>query len=185
MGDQTFDIKFSALPPDLQVKLWVLGLDANTSKVCILYRAGAFTTNLNYNYGGNVQAALSIRRLSTTVGVNPSSGQVDLGMVYRGFNFGTSANFTKKSGGLNLSYGASLLPFPAELSSVFDSAAGGLQNMAKDIRAAPNNPLTWYKLHSDDVTAVSGAVSAAQGISKMGSSDRFGAGLRLTYTQQT
>ena len=47
MGDDTnFDVKFSALPPELQMKLWVLGLDANTSKVCIAYRPGAFTTSL-------------------------------------------------------------------------------------------------------------------------------------------
>jgi hypothetical protein len=184
MGDKNFDIKFVALPPDLQVKLWVLGLDANTSKVNIGYRAGAFTTNLTYNYGGNVEAAVSIRRFSTTLGVNPSSGQVDLGMVYRGFNFGTSANFTQKSGSLNFGYGASLLPFPTELSSVFYSGAGGLQNMASDISAAPNNPLAWYKLHSDDVTAVTRAVSAGQQIANSRSSDRFGAGLRLNYAQQ-
>lgn len=185
MGDSNFDIKFSALPPDLQMKLWVLGLDANTSKVGIAYRPGAFTTSLTYNYGGNAQAALAIRRFSTTLGVNPSSGQVDLGMVYRGFNFGTTANFTQKSGGMNLGYGASLLPMPSELTSVFGSGANGLQSMARDVRAAPNNPLVWYKLHSDDVTAVTRAVSAGQDIAKSDTSNRFGFGLRITYNQQT
>src|ERR1051326_3751742 len=101
-GDKNFDIKFSALPPDLKMKLWVLGLDAGTSKVCIAYRPGAFTTSLTYNYGGNVQAGLSIRRLSTSLGVNPSSGRLDLAMVYRGFNFGSYANVTQKTAGLNL-----------------------------------------------------------------------------------
>jgi hypothetical protein len=184
MGDTNFDINFSALPPDLRMKLWVLALDANTSRVCIAYRPGAFTTSLTYNYGGNIQAALSVRRLSTTLGVNPSSGQVDMGLVYRGFNFGTSANFTQKSAGLTFGYGASLLPFPAELSSVFNSAAGGLRSMVGDIRAAPNDPLSWYKLHSNDVNAVTQAVSTGQGIADWGSSDRFGLGLRINYTQQ-
>ena len=186
MGDDSFDISFKALPPDLQMKLWVLALDANTSKVAVAYKAGSFTTNLTYNYGGNVEAGLSLRRgFSTTIGVNPSSGQVDLGVVYQGFNFGSSANFTQKAAGLNLSYGAKLLPFPSELSSVFDSAAGGLQSMAKDIGAAPNNPLAWYKLHSDDAATIGKAASTGQQIAKMGSGPDLGAGLRLNYSQQT
>lgn len=45
MGDG-FDISFTKLPPDLQMKLWVLALDANTSKVSIAYKPGAFTTSL-------------------------------------------------------------------------------------------------------------------------------------------
>ena len=186
MGDNSFDISFKALPPDLQMKLWILALDANTSKVAIAYKTGVFTTNLTYNYGGNIEAGLSLRRgFSTTVGVNPSTGQVDLGMVYQGFNFGSYANFTQKSAGASLSYGAKLLPFPSELSSVFDSAAGGLQSMAKDIGAAPNNPLAWYKMHSDDVATISKAVSTGQQIAKMPSGPDFGAGLRLNYNQQT
>jgi hypothetical protein len=185
MGD-SFDISFKLLPPDLQMKLWVLALDANTSKVAIAYRPGSFVTSLAYNYGGNVEAALSIRSFSTTLGVNPTSGNLDLGLVYRGFNFGTSANFTQKSAGLSLGYGAKLLPFPSELASIFNSAAGGLQSMASDISAAPNNPLAWYNLHSNDAAAIGKAISTGQQIYKLGqSSDNFGAGLRLNYSQQT
>jgi hypothetical protein len=185
MGDN-FDISYKLLPPDLQMKLWVLALDANTSKVNIAYRPGSFVTSLAYNYGGNVEASLSIRNLTTTLGVNPSSGNLDLGLVFRGFNFGASANFTQRSAGLTLGYGADLLPFPSELSSIFNSAEGGLQSMASDISAAPNNPLAWYKLHSNDVGAIGRAVSTGQQIYKLGqSSDAFGAGLRLNYSAQT
>jgi len=186
MGD-SFDISFKALPPELQVKLWVLALDANTSKVNLAYKPGAFTTSLGYNYGGNVEASLSMRRdFSTTLGVNPANGNVDLGVVFRGFNFGTNANFAQKSAGLNIGFGTKLLPFPSELAGVFDSAAGGLQNMTRDISAAPNNPLAWYKLHSDDTATISKAVTTGQQISKMGNSfaDSFGAGLRLNYDKQ-
>lgn len=185
MGD-SFDIAFKALPPDLQMKLWVLALDANTSKVAIAYRPGSFVTSLSYNYGGNVQAALSVRNVTTTVGVNPSNGNLDLGLVYRGFNFGTSASFTQKTASLNLGYGAQLLPFPDELSSIFNSANGGLQSMTRDISAAPNNPLAWYKLHSNDATAIGKAISTGQQIDKFGKSpDQFGVGLRLNYNQPT
>jgi hypothetical protein len=186
MGDP-FDISFTTLPPDLQMKLWVLALDANTGKVCIAYKPGTFVTSLTYNYGGNVQASLAIHRdFTTTIGVNPSNGTVDLGVVFRGFNFGTSANFTQKSGGLSLSWGAKLLPFPSELSTVFDSASIGLRSMLDDISAAPNDPLAWYKLHSDDANAISKAISVGQDIAKSGSStDKVGIGLRLNFNQQS
>lgn len=123
------------------MQLWVLALDANTSKVNLAYKSGSFRTGLAYKYGGNLEASLGVRRLTTTFGVNPSSGGVDLGLVFRGFRFGTSTNFAQRSFGFNLGYGAKLLPFPWELSGTFNSAAIGLQSMAGDIAAAPDNPL--------------------------------------------
>lgn len=181
-----FDIDFKLLPPRLQMQLWVLALDANTSKVNLAYKSGSFRTGLAYNYGGNLEASLGVRRFSTTFGVNPSSGGVDLGLVFRGFRFGTSANFAQRSFGFNLGYGASLLPFPSEMSGTFNSAAIGLQSMAGDIAAAPDNPLAWYKLHSNDVDAISKAVDLGQSIAKQrGSANRFGVGLRLNHTPQT
>jgi hypothetical protein len=185
MGNE-FDIDFKLLPPKLQMQLWVLALDANTSKVNLAYRSGSFVTGLAYNYGGNAEASLSVRRFSTTLGVNPGNGNVDLGLVYRGFKFGASASLTSQSAGVGISYGASLLPFPWELHTTFNSAAIGLQSMATDISSAPNNPLAWYKLHSNDVTAIGTAISTGQQIAKLGEkSNRFGAGLRLNHTPQT
>jgi len=184
MSDQ-FDIGFKLLPPKLQMQLWVLALDANTSQVNLAYRSGSFRTSLAYNYGGNVEASLSIRRVLATVGVDPASGDVDLGLIFRGFKFGASASLVRQSAGVSLGYGASLLPFPAELSSTFNSAADGLPSMTRDIRSAPDNPLAWYKLHSDDVAAISRAINVGQAIAKQGEpSNRFGAGLRLNYTPQ-
>ncbi len=56
--------------------------------------------------------------------------------------------------------------------------------MTRDINAAPNNPLAWYKLHSDDASAIGKAISTGQQIDKFGKSpDRFGVGLRLNYNQ--
>jgi hypothetical protein len=185
MGDK-FDIDFKLLPPKLQVQLWVLALDANTSQVNLAYRPGGFVTSLAYNYGGNVEASFGIRRFTTTVGVNPANGDVDLGLVFRGFRFGSSVSVMRQSAGVGIGYGASLLPFPWELSTTFNSAAGGLQSMAGDISSAPDNPLAWYKLHSNDVAAISNAISVGQQIAKQGEkSNRFGAGLRLNYSEQT
>src|SRR5215813_2012708 len=123
MGNE-FDIDFKLLPPKLQMQLWVLALDANTSKVNLAYRPGSFRTSLAYNYGGNAEASVSVRRFSTTVGVNPASGDVDLGLVFRGFRFGASASVVQKSAAIGIGYGTNLLPLPWELSTTFDSAAG-------------------------------------------------------------
>jgi hypothetical protein len=185
----TFTIKFGLLPPELQIKLWVLSLDANTSKVSLAHRFGAFRTSLAYNYGGNLEASLGFPRLgdsSLKLGVNPGNGDLSAGLVFRGFRFGTSASFTRRSYSLNLGYGRQLLPYPDELSGVFNAAGGGLTNMLGDIRSAPNDPLRWYDLHSNDVSAISKAVSVGQQIAKSNKSPyRFGAALGLTHTPQT
>src|SRR4051794_35981672 len=79
MGN-SFDINFKPLPPKLQAQLWVLGLDADTSRVNLAYRPGNWRTGVAYNYGGNAEAFFSTRRFSTTLGVNPGSGALPLAM---------------------------------------------------------------------------------------------------------
>ena len=184
--DNEFDIAYKLLPPRLQMHLWVLALDANTSKVNLAYRSGSFRTNLSYNYGGNAEASFGIRRFTTRIGVNPANGDLDLGLVFRGFRFGTTASITGKTAGFSLGYGASLLPFPQELSNTFSSANIALQNMGRTIGLAPDNPLAWYNLHSDDVSAIQQAISVGQQIAKHNNgSNRFGAGLRVNFSAQT
>ena len=187
MGDR-FDIKYTLLPPDLQMRLWVLALDANTSKVNLAYNPGVLRSSLGYDYGGSVRASLGIRRYSLNLAFDPSTKDLNLGvgLVFRGFDFESSTDLSHRSVGLTLSYGRKLLPYPDELSQTFNSASSGLFSMASDIRAAPNNPLAWYKLHSNDVTAISKAVDVGRQIAdQRSSSDRFGFGLRLNYSPTT
>ncbi|HLK65102.1 MAG TPA: hypothetical protein VKU19_16785 [Bryobacteraceae bacterium] len=184
MGDN-FDIQFGLLPPKLQMQLWILALDANTSKVNLAYSSGNFRTGLAYNYGGNAEAFLSVRRFSVTAGVNPTNGNADLGLVYRGFRFGASGSVAQKSAGVNIGYGDSLLPFPAELSSTFRSGADGLGNMVRDAGSLPGNPLAWFGLHSNDATTFSKAVILGQQIAKSTNSTGLGVGLRLNFSEQT
>jgi hypothetical protein len=186
MGDK-FDVKYTLLPPDLQVKLWVLALDADTSRVNLAYRAGAFRTSLAYNYGGNVEAAMSIRDFTLKLSGNPASREadVDLGMHFRGFDFDASANVTRRTVGVGITYGRSIVPFPNELQSAFTAADAGLMHMARDVGSAPDNPLAWYKLHSDDATAIERGIKAGRQLMDYGKgSDRLGASLRLNYTPQ-
>jgi hypothetical protein len=119
-----------------------------------------------------------------STGIDPATGDLSLraGLVFRGFNFQTSADVAKRSVGIRLTYGRALLPFPDELSQTFNAANGGLMSMAGNIGAAPDNPLAWYRLHKDDAAAIGKAVDSVKKIAaQKGSSDRFGAGLRLNY----
>ena len=179
-----FDIDYKLLPPKLRMQIWVLALDADTKKVNLAYKNGAFRSNLAYKYGGNVQAAMRIRRVTTSLSVNPKNGDVDLGVAFKGFKFGASASYTSQSGSLSLGYGAKLLPFPESLASTFNSASDGLGSMAHNIEAAPDNPLAWYKMHSDDLATIKKAIAVGQKI--QGSDQKFfGAGLRLNYHPET
>ena len=49
MEKTKFDIDFKLLPPELQLQLWILALDADTSKVALAYMPGKFRTSLSYN----------------------------------------------------------------------------------------------------------------------------------------
>lgn len=187
MSDK-FDIQYGLLPPEIKMRLWVLALDANTSRVNLAYNPGAFRTSLSYAYGGNITASLGVRRFTFGSEINPSTGDTTLrlGMVFRGFDFRASTSVTQPSVGLNVTYGRKLLPFPEELSQTFNAANGGLMNIMGDIRAAPNNPLAWYRLHSDDADTIKKAVELGQRIAdQRRSTERFGFSLRLNYTQQS
>jgi hypothetical protein len=186
-SDSGFDIKYTLLPPELVVKTWTLALDADTSKVNLVYQPGAFTTGVTYEYAGKVSANMAIRRFSSSLslGFNPTNNNVDLGLVYRGFRFNVTEGFQQRTTAVNLGYGASLLPFPSELESSFRNANAGFLNMARDLPST-TNPLQFYNLHSNDVHAISSAVQMAQQIYKSDKSpDKFGFGLRLNYTPQT
>ncbi len=176
-----FSIDFQKLPPRLQMKLWVLALDAQTSKVAIEYAAGIFKTNLSYDYGGNAHASIGVQRLTLS---GNTGGDLSAGYVFRGFNFQLDANPWKKTTGASVSYGADLLPFPDELSSVFNAGGTGLASMALDIQRAPSNPLAWLKLHSDDKKTISEAIDAAGKIAKA-KPDEFGFKIGITHAPTT
>jgi hypothetical protein len=193
-NDGSFNIDFKLLPPDLVVKLWTLGLDANTSKVNIAYQEGAFTTALSYNYGGSLSASVAYRpdAAKLSLGVDPSNGKLDLGLVYRGFNFSASENVQQSSTSLSLGYGAPLLPYPDVLADSFRAANASLQRMVGDSGSALQNPLSYYNLHSNDVTAIGKAVGMGQAIYNSGKnsdannkSDSFGVSVKLNYTPQS
>lgn len=181
-----FDFKYSLLPPEIKAKLWVLSLDADTSKVNLAYHNSDFTSAVGYKYGGSATASLTLRRVTGSAGYNPGTSNVDLGLVYRGFKFGAAFNPARGSGGGSFSYGAPLLPYPWELEQTFTSGAHALEKVVGDVGAASKNPLDWYKLHSDDVHLIGEAVKLGQKINDSAKSEsKLGVGLRINYAQDT
>lgn len=181
-----FDIDYSLLPPSLQLQLWVLSLDANTSRVRLSRDFGSISAGLNYNYGGALSADIRSGGFSSSFGVNPSNADLSLSGSYGSFNLGATGNISQRRFGLNLNYGAPLLPFPSQLSSIFMSGEQGMRNIAGDIASAPNNPLAWYDLHSDDVSTIMTAINTGRRIHKQQTGSRnIGAGLRITYSPES
>lgn len=178
-----FDIDYSLLPPSLQLRLWVLSLDANTSRVRLSRDFGSISAGLNYNYGGALSADISGGGFRGSLGVDPSTADLSLGGSYGGFRASATGNIGQRSFGLNLGYGSRLLPFPTELSSIFNSGAESLANVAGNISSAPNDPLAWYGLHSDDISTITRAVKTGMRIhDQQTGTQNFGAGLRLSYS---
>jgi hypothetical protein len=126
---KAFDIDFKLLPP----KLWVLALDANTSKVNIAYRPRELSHRSGIQLRRQCGSFSKCPPLFNDGWRQPFKRGRQPGIVFRGFRFAASANVTRESTGVSIGYGASLLPFPMELSNTFNSAAIGLQSMAKDI----------------------------------------------------
>ena len=189
MSDK-FDINFELLPPELKVKLWVLSLDADTSQVALAYKRGAFKTSLQFDYDGKASAGMSYRRWSGNFGIKTDSGDIDLGLVYHGYNFTISSGLSRAASGAigadaGFDFGAKLLPFPSELTTTFNAGGKSITSMAGDWRSAVKNPLDFYKTRSDDIDAVKKAVDLGQSIYDAGKGPRFGGKLRLHYTGET
>lgn len=166
MGDsspvgKTFDFKL--LPPHLQLKLWAQGLDADTSRVGIVFQPNQFLTSLSYDYGGTITASRAATIGGTiTLGFDPSKTEGSL--VYKGYNFSASAKGSSSRGSLSLSYGKGVLPTPDALKSTFDQAWAGAARVWRDRGSAPDNPLHFLTTHSNDFTPLKQAAAAVQRI---------------------
>lgn len=200
-----FDIDFTLLPPKLQMKLWVLALDADTSSVNLAYQINRFTTSLKYNYSGKLEAGLGIRRFSTSFGINPGSLDLSLGVIYRGYNFGATGNprvgslgtsfkvkgyqisFTgnpnQRSFGGGFSYGVPLLPFPTEMGNTFTAAVTQAQ---QTLINPPRTPMELFGVVSEDAKVYMEAAKLGQQIHKMGAKpSQFGTGINLNFSHTT
>ena len=86
---------FKLMPPQLQLPIGPLDLQANTSSTQLGYTNGGFNANLGYNYGDDIFAGMSYGGLSGRLGLDPSSGafSTQLGYADGGFNANLGYNY--------------------------------------------------------------------------------------------
>ncbi len=167
------------LPPHLQLKLWTLGLDADTDAVAIKYQPGKIVTQLKYNYGGALEASVATSQQSLTLTLDPKlSGQ----LVYKGFDFTATTKASATSFGASLTFGAAPLPAPAMLEPVFNNAWSAIGRTWGDVGTAPSNPMQFLRIHKNDMSVIGEAVKAAQKVNGVDPTKAsFGAGISFDY----
>ena len=181
--ENEFEFNFEVLPPALKFTIGNWMLETNTGSAELQFTRNLFEYSLGYSFGSEIFAGIEGPGMSSRFGVNPGSGAMSLGFTRDQFRFGGSFNTADTSVGLNVGYGASLLPMPLALQESVYGAWGGITSIYGDL-GSMQDPISFYQSHSDDVDAVMGAVRALQPLAGEDST-RFGAGLRFTYNPQT
>lgn len=182
--EDNFDIDFDLLPPELKLKIYELGLDADVKGVSISHEAKSLSTKFNFEYDGAASLNLDHGDLNHTMGFDFGSSNLSYGGSYRDVNWASNYNFGNDSFGLSLGYGAPLRPSRDDVNNTFQAGAQGLNNMAGTISSATDDPVAYAEKHKDDVKTISKAISMAKKLRKMDNKRSFGAGLRLGYSPQ-
>ena len=181
--DSSFDFDFNALPPSLQISLGQWMLRANTSRTALQYTQGLMKYSLGYKYGSSITAGISSPGSSTSLGVDPHSGNTSFNLRRDQFRFGASANPISNSYGLSLGYGSKLLPMPSALSDSVNAGWSGASNVLGGIPGM-QDPFSFYQAHGDDIDSIMKAVKSVSSLDRDEDDPSFGAGLRITYNPE-
>lgn len=182
-GDKSFEFNFELLPPSLKFTIGNWMLQANTGSAQFQFSQNLLHYSLGYSYGGNIFAGFNQPGFGTKLGVNPSSGETSLNINYDQFRFGGSFNPDSSAFGLNIGYGAPLLPMPSDLSESVYSGWGGATSVLGDLGNL-QDPISFYQSHRNDVNAVMGMVHQLHSLSDE-DQPSFGAGLKFKYNPET
>lgn len=181
--DDNFDVDFDLLPPELRLKIFELGLDADVKGVSISHEAKSLSTKFNFEYDGAASLNLNHGVLNHTVGYDFGSSNISYGGQYKDFNWGSNFNAKDKSFGLNLGFGAPLRPSKDAVNNTFQAGTDGLNNVVGNISSVTDDPIKYAEDNKENIQAITKAVSMARKIKKMNNKPEFGAGLRLGYTR--
>lgn len=182
--DDNFDIDFDLLPPELRLKIFELGLNADVKGVSISHQAKSLGTKLNFGYDGAASLNLDHGELDHTLGYDFGSSNLSYAGRYKEVNWGTNYNIDQKSFGLSLGFGAALRPSKEDVNNTFQAGAEGLNNVAGNISSITDDPVKYADDNKDNISAITKAVSMARKIRKMNNKPEFGAGLRLGYSPE-
>ncbi|WP_373396425.1 DUF4157 domain-containing protein [Algoriphagus halophilus] len=181
--ESEFEFDFDVLPPAIQMSLGQWMLEANTSRVALQFTQGLLRTRLGYDYGGNISLGTRTPSWSTQLGFNPHSPALSFGYSRDQFRFGANADLTTGGFGLNLGYGARLLPMPFDLAGPINSGWAGASGILGDL-GNMDDPLSFYQAHGDNIDDIMAAVKALQPLADE-ENQRFGAGIRFRYNPQS
>ena len=186
---KTFQFDYKLLPPELQLRLGRLMLQADTSRTELSYTHRLLRFNLGYNYdnldpyGGHIYAGAQRGGFGTQFGYNPSNNNFRLNLSQNQYRFNFSGNPSTRDIGFGFGYGAPLLPMPDQLSQTVYAGAAGLSGIASGLSDF-SDPLSFYMAQSENKDAVMRAVKMLQPLANPDST-RFGAGIQFTYNPVT
>lgn len=176
------EIDFKVLPPDLQLRLFHFLLQADTGKVHLDYETKSFMAGLSYSYGDALSLKMRFTDFTTRLGWKPGDNTFSFGLSHGAFNANANASPFQSKYGLNLTYGAPLLPMFGDMSKNFMAGGTSAGNMITGIPSLPNDPVAWYQQYKPDIENISKSADLVKQITDAGKNKiRFGAGFSLTY----
>jgi hypothetical protein len=185
--DEQQGFNYNLLPPSLAYRRGPFGISADTSAARLSYFSDEGRASLGYQYGGDIFYGANMGGFRSRFGVNPQTGvgSMSLGGAHGGFRYGLSGN-TAGSIGLNLGYGAPLLPMPNVLGQQAGAAWQGASAMGRAIPDFVSDPMATYEANRQHVGAMGtfgrslGQLYGQQGQGGL----PFGAGLTLSYNPE-
>lgn len=160
------EFNFSALPPELQIRLLdELSFTATVTAARLLWARDRLSLGLSYSYGGALTGSAGYQvgggTFTGQLGYTPGTGVGSLGLGYQlgQFQAGISGT-TQGAFGATLSYGAALPPMPMELGGPITAGEAAGRNLLRAVPELLSNPLRAPEVisaHSADIDAVSTA----------------------------
>ncbi len=160
------EFNFSALPPELQIRLLdELSFTATVTAARLLWARDRFKLGLSYSYGGAITGSAAYQvgggAFTGQLGYTPGTGVGSLGLGYQlgQFQAGLSGT-TQGAFGATLSYGAALPPMPMELGGPITAGEAAGRNLLRAVPELLSNPLRAPEIisaHSADIDAVGDA----------------------------
>lgn len=178
------DVDFKLLPPKLQFRLHHFLLAADTGSTHLDFTKGEYKTSLAYKYGDDLSANLKLGSFGTSAAWKPGAEGAKFGLNFNQgqFSAGVAGNPWTSKYGLNLHYGAKLLPSQAEMGQTFTAGGNAVGSMLPTVPDAFDDPFDYYSEHKGEIGKVADAVDLVSKITDAGKKRiRFGADFGLNY----
>lgn len=181
--ESSFSFDFKLLPPELQMRLGRVMLQADTGEAELKFAHKMMKYSLGYSYGGDISLSAAGGDFKTGLSFNPHTMGAGLKFGQGAFKSSLGFNPATMGGSLSLGYGAPMLPMPGGLSQKMYAGAEGAGGIMGGM-ANFSDPLSFYGEQSENIDSVMSAVKALQAVGNA-KQDTFGAGVSFSYNPQT